>query len=67
MKLNNFYSIKSFKGTTIGPLVTYLKIKKKEIEEPTMSAKLTNRLIDHLMSGFEYITGVAGKNTFRDK
>ena len=55
------------KGATIGPLVKYLKIKRKEIEEPTMSAKLTNRLIDHTMSYLEAIVGVAGKHTLRNK
>jgi sodium/hydrogen exchanger-like protein 3 len=55
------------KGSTIGPLVRYLKIKRKETEEPTMSAKLTNRLIDHLMSSFEAISGVSGDHALRDK
>lgn len=32
-----------------------------------MSAKLTNRLIDHVMSCLEDIAGVAGKHTLRDK
>lgn len=59
--------LKSFKGTTIGPIVKYLKIKKQEVEEPTMSAKLTNRLIDHVMSVFEDIAGVAGKHVLRDR
>ncbi|CAF0750538.1 unnamed protein product [Brachionus calyciflorus] len=54
-------------GTTIGPIVKYFKIKRKEIEEPTMSAKLTNRLIDHIMSCLEDIAGVAGKHSLRDK
>lgn len=54
-------------GTTIGALVKYLKIKKKETEEPTASAKLTNRLIDHVMSSLEVITGISGKNELRNK
>jgi solute carrier family 9 (sodium/hydrogen exchanger), member 3 len=54
-------------GTTIGPLVKYFKIKQKEFEEPTMSAKLTNRLIDHVMSCLEDIAGVQGKHSLRDK
>ncbi|RNA14047.1 putative Na(+) H(+) antiporter nhx-9 isoform X1, partial [Brachionus plicatilis] len=54
-------------GTTIGPIVKYFKIKRKEIEEPTMSAKLTNRLIDHIMSCLEDIAGVNGKHSLRDK
>ena len=54
-------------GTTIGPVVKYFKIKRKEIEEPTMSAKLTNRLIDHVMSCLEDIAGVNGKHNLRDK
>lgn len=54
-------------GTTIGPIVKYFKIKRKEEEEPTMSAKLTNRLIDHVMSCLEDIAGVNGKHNLRDK
>lgn len=54
-------------GTTIGALVKYLKIKRKEIEEPTASAKLTNRLIDNVMSTLEAISGVGGKHTLRNK
>lgn len=56
-----------FKGTTIGPIVKYFKVKRKETEEPTMSAKLTNRLIDHVMSCLEDIAGVNGKHSLRDK
>lgn len=54
-------------GITIGPIVKYFKVKRKEIEEPTMSAKLTNRLIDHVMSCLEDIAGVNGKHNLRDK
>jgi sodium/hydrogen exchanger-like protein 3 len=54
-------------GTTIGPVVKYFKVKKKEEQEPTMSAKLTSRLIDHVMSCLEDIAGIAGKNSLRDK
>lgn len=54
-------------GTTIGPVVKYFKIKRKDVEEPTMSAKLTNRLIDHVMSCLEDIAGVNGKHSLRDK
>jgi hypothetical protein len=32
-----------------------------------MSAKLTIRLIDHVMSCLEDIAGIAGKNSLRDK
>ena len=45
----------------------YLKVKRKEIEEPTMSAKLSNRLIDHTMSAFETIVGINGKHFMRNK
>jgi solute carrier family 9 (sodium/hydrogen exchanger), member 3 len=54
-------------GTTVGPIVQWLNIKRKEEEEPTMSAKLTNRLIDHVMSAFEELTGVAGKHKLRNR
>ena len=32
-----------------------------------MSAKSSNRLIDHLMSGLEDIIGIAGKHSIREK
>ena len=48
-------------------MVKFLKVKRKEVEEPTMGAKLTNRLIDHVMSSLEIISGVAGKHVYRDK
>ena len=48
-------------------MVRFLKVKRKEIEEPTMSAKLSNRLIDHTMSGLESIIGINGKNFLRNK
>ena len=54
-------------GSTIGPVVKFFKIKRKNIEEPTMSAKLTNRLIDHVMSCLEDIAGVSGSHNLRDK
>jgi len=47
--------------------VRYFKVKQKEEEEPTMSAKSANRLIDHLMSGLEDIIGIAGKHSIREK
>jgi hypothetical protein len=56
-----------YKGITIGPLVNYLNVKRKEIEEPTMSAKLSNRLIDHTMSCLEAIAGVNGNHYMRNK
>lgn len=31
-------------GTTLGPLVKLLNVRRKQIEEPTMSATLTNRV-----------------------
>lgn len=54
-------------GTTIGALVQWLNVKRKEDEEHTMSAKLTNRLIDHVMSAFEELTGVSGKHKLRNR
>ena len=55
------------KGITLGPLITYLKIKRKEDEEPTMYAKMTNRLIDHTMSALESVIGHSGDNFIRAK
>lgn len=54
-------------GSTIGPLVKYFKVKRKEEEEPTMNAKLANRTIDHLMTYMEIIAGVAGKHKQRER
>lgn len=73
--LNNFFQMLNMmsnsyffnQGTTIGPLVKFLKVKRKEAEEPTMSAKLSNRLIDHSMTCLEAIIGVSGDNFLRDK
>lgn len=45
----------------------YLNIKRKEAEEPTMTAKLANRLLDHLMTALESVIGVQGDNAIRQK
>ncbi|KAL7674657.1 hypothetical protein ACOME3_000933 [Neoechinorhynchus agilis] len=37
-------------GATIGPIVKLLKVRRKQAEEPSLSAKLTNRMIDHVMA-----------------
>ncbi len=55
------------KGTTIGPLVKYLNIKRKEVEEPTMTAKLSIRIVDHAMTALEVISGVSGDHSLRNK
>ena len=55
------------KGSTIGPLVKYLKIKRKEAEEPTLKAEITNRLVDHTMTFLESVVGVSGNHTLRNK
>ncbi|CAF1098206.1 unnamed protein product, partial [Didymodactylos carnosus] len=54
-------------GITIGPLVKLLNVRRKQIEEPTMSAKLTNRMMDHVMTCLEEISGSGGSNSLRDK
>ncbi|UJR27956.1 hypothetical protein I4U23_009214 [Adineta vaga] len=54
-------------GITIGPLVKCLNVRRKQIEEPTMSAKLTNRMMDHVMTCLEEISGSGGSNSLRDK
>jgi hypothetical protein len=59
--------LESKKGTTIGPLVKYLKIKRKEVDEPTMTAKLSIRIIDHAMTALEAISGVSGDHSLRNK
>jgi solute carrier family 9 (sodium/hydrogen exchanger), member 3 len=54
-------------GTTMEPLIKYFKIKRKQIEEPTMSVKLTSRFIDHMMSFMEIVGGIHGQNALRNK
>ncbi|CAF4199707.1 unnamed protein product, partial [Rotaria magnacalcarata] len=54
-------------GITIGPLVKLLNVRRKQVEEPTMSAKLTNRMMDHVMTCLEEISGSGGNNSLRDK
>ncbi|CAF1077760.1 unnamed protein product, partial [Didymodactylos carnosus] len=54
-------------GITIGPLVKLLNVRRKQTEEPTMSAKLTNRMMDHVMTCLEEISGSSGSNSLRDK
>lgn len=55
------------KGSTIGPIVKYFEIKCKEFEEPTMIAKLSNRMVDYIMSCLEDLSGISGKHSLRDK
>ncbi|CAF0976003.1 unnamed protein product [Didymodactylos carnosus] len=54
-------------GTTLGRLVKLLNVRQKQNEEPTMSATLTNRLMDHVMTCLESVSGVTGTNSLRDK
>ncbi|CAF1162501.1 unnamed protein product [Rotaria magnacalcarata] len=54
-------------GTTLGPLVKLLNVRRKQIEEPTMSATLTNRMMDHVMTCLEDIAGITGANSLRNK
>ncbi|UJR21456.1 hypothetical protein I4U23_024541 [Adineta vaga] len=54
-------------GITIGPLVKLLNVRRKQIEEPTMSAKLTNRMMDHVMTCLEEISGSGGSHSLRDR
>ncbi|KAI3388663.1 hypothetical protein SNEBB_001706 [Seison nebaliae] len=52
-------------GTTITPLVNYLKVRRKEEYEPTIGNVLNTRLIDHVMAGIEDIVGMRGENAIR--
>ncbi|CAF1449675.1 unnamed protein product [Adineta steineri] len=54
-------------GTTLGPLVKLLNVRRKQIEEPTMSATLTHRMMDHVMTCLEDVAGISGANSFRNK
>jgi hypothetical protein len=55
------------KGTTIGPLVKLLKIKKKEDGMPTIKAIMCNDLMDNVMISVEAIAGVSGQRVIRKK
>jgi hypothetical protein len=44
-----------------------LNIKRKEVEEPTMTAKLSIRIVDHAMTALEVISGVSGDHSLRNK
>lgn len=64
IELSYFFLIK---GITISPIVKYLRIKKKQNEEPTELAKLSYRAAENIMVAFEIINGVSGQNTLRQK
>ncbi|VDK54608.1 unnamed protein product [Cylicostephanus goldi] len=53
-------------GTTIRPLVNFLKIETKDDRPPTMAEIIYNKYLDYAMSGVEDIAGQKGHYTLRD-
>ncbi|ESN98753.1 hypothetical protein HELRODRAFT_106963, partial [Helobdella robusta] len=54
-------------GTTIEPLVKFLKVKRQQHRKPTIGEKIMNRFTDHVMGGFEDITGQSGHHQLRER
>ncbi|KAG1683641.1 Sodium/hydrogen exchanger 2 [Nymphon striatum] len=54
-------------GSTIGPLVKFLGVKRSSKKKPSMNERIHVRFIDHLMAGIEQITGTMGNHHMRDK
>ena len=52
-------------GSTIGPLVHWLKVKTKSGDRQIMMEIVTQRSLDHIMSGIETVSDVRGSNWTR--
>jgi len=56
-----------FQGITIKPLVKFLKVKRANKFEKTMSERIHEKLMDYTMAGMEDILGSMGNLKIRDK
>jgi sodium/hydrogen exchanger-like protein 3 len=56
-----------FQGITIAPIVKYLHVALKKVEEPNEMSKLSEHMIEYIMSAFEGINGNLGDNQLRIK
>jgi len=56
-----------FQGITIKPLVKFLKVKRANKFEKTMSERIHEKLMDYTMAGMEDILGSMGNRKIRDK
>lgn len=54
-------------GSTVKPLVTFLKVKRSVDRQLSMNEKLTLRLMDHLMVGIEDLSGQKGHHQLRER
>lgn len=53
-------------GTTIRPLLNWLKVEKQKEYQATMVEKVYNRYFDYTMAGLEDIAGQKGSHSVRD-
>jgi sodium/hydrogen exchanger-like protein 3 len=54
-------------GTTIKPLVQFLKVKTADRSKPSMSEKMTKRFMDHVMAGIEDVADQQGHHLLRER
>ncbi|XP_078458167.1 sodium/hydrogen exchanger 3-like isoform X1 [Lampetra fluviatilis] len=54
-------------GLTIKPLVKWLKVKRSEEREPTLTEELHERAFDHILAAVEDVAGEYGHHYWRDK
>jgi len=54
-------------GTTIKPLVRFLKIRRKEQREMRMTCVINDRILDHLNAGMEEVLGHHGHGYWREQ
>uniref|UniRef100_S4RBM9 Sodium/hydrogen exchanger n=1 Tax=Petromyzon marinus TaxID=7757 RepID=S4RBM9_PETMA len=54
-------------GLTIKPLVKWLKVKRSEEREPTLTEELHERAFDHILAAIEDVAGEYGHHYWRDK
>uniref|UniRef100_A0A669BBZ0 Sodium/hydrogen exchanger n=1 Tax=Oreochromis niloticus TaxID=8128 RepID=A0A669BBZ0_ORENI len=56
-----------WQGITMKPLVTWLKVKRAEVNELTLLEKMTNKMFNHTLVAIEDISGQIGHNYLRSK
>nr|XP_057902589.1 sodium/hydrogen exchanger 3-like isoform X2 [Doryrhamphus excisus] len=54
-------------GLTLKPLVTWLKVKRASVAEPTLIETVQNKVFDHMLVAIEDIAGQFGPNYMMDK
>ena len=56
-----------FQGVTIAPIVKYLHVALKKVDEPNEMSKLSEHMVEYIMSAFEGINGNLGDNKLRTR